>query len=167
MAEWLTHILFAYVLATLLSRRYPWIIPQYKTLAMIGSFVPDLNRFELLVSEHTVEAVLGVPFSWSPLHFLSGSLVAAAIGALLVAPRYRARVFWLLALGVVSHHALDLLLISLSGHSYSVLWPLTQYAPPTPSLYLSTDRWPTVVALAVAALTWALDNRLPSPNRSD
>lgn len=159
MAEWLSHILFAYALATLLSWRYPWITPQYKTLAMIGSFVPDLNRFELLISEHTVEALLGIPFSWSPLHFLSGSLVTVAIGSLLVAPRYRARVFSLLLLGMATHHALDLFLVSLSGYSYSILWPLTQYAPPTPSVYLSTDRWPALVAVLVAGTVRVFDAR--------
>lgn len=159
MAEWLSHVLLAYALATLLSWRHSWITPQYKTLAMIGSFVPDLNRFELLISEHTVEALLGIPFSWSPLHFLSGSFVAVAIGSLLVAPRYRARVLSLLLLGTATHHAVDLFLISLSGHSYSILWPLTQYAPPTPSLYLSTDRWPALVVGAVATTVWVLDRR--------
>ncbi|WP_122089283.1 metal-dependent hydrolase [Halalkalicoccus subterraneus] len=159
MAEWLSHVLIAYALATLLSWRWSWITPQYKTLAMIGSFVPDLNRFELLISEHTVEALLGIPFSWSPLHFLSGSLLAVAIGSLLVAPRYRTRVFSVLALGVATHHAIDLFLVSLSGHSYSILWPLTQYAPPTPSLYLSTDRWPALVAGAVAGIVRLLDER--------
>lgn len=159
MAEWLTHVLGAYALATLLSWRYPWLTPRYVTIAMIGSIVPDLNRLELVVSEHTVAALLGIPFSWTPLHFLSGSLVAVAIGALLVGARQRTRVFALLLLGVSTHHALDLLLISLSGHSYPLLWPLTQYAPPTPSLYLSTDWWPALVAGAVAAVVRALDRR--------
>lgn len=159
MAEWLTHVLAAYVLATVLSWRYPWLTPRYVTVAMIGSIVPDLNRMELVVSEHTIEALLGIPFSWTPLHFFSGSLVAIAIGALLVGADQRARVFALLLLGMGSHHALDLLLVGLSGHSYPVLWPLTQYAPPTPSLYLSTDRWPALLAGAVALIVWMLDRR--------
>lgn len=159
MAEWLTHVLGAYALATLLSWRYPWLTPRYVTIAMIGSIVPDLNRLELVVSEHTVEALLGIPFSWTPLHFLSGSLVAIVIGSLLVGGRQRTRVFALLLLGVSTHHALDLLLVGLSGHSYSLLWPLTQYAPPTPSLYLSTDRWPALVAAPVALIVWTIDRR--------
>lgn len=159
MAEWLTHVLGAYVLATLLSWRYPWLSPGYVTIAMIGSIVPDLNRMELVVSEHTVEALLGIPFSWTPIHFLSGSLAAVGIGSLLVGSRQRAPMFALLLLGMGTHHAFDLLLVGLSGHSYPLFWPLSQYAPPTPSLYLSTDRWPALVVGAVAAVVRALDRR--------
>lgn len=162
MAEWLTHVLFAYVLATLLSWRYPWITSQYVTIAMIGSIVPDLNRMELVISEHTVETALGIPFSWSPLHVLSGSLVVVIIGALLVGSRQRTRVFALLVFGMISHHALDLLLISLSGHSYSVLWPLTQHVPPTPGIYLSTDRWPGALALVVSVIVRVIDRQRES-----
>jgi membrane-bound metal-dependent hydrolase YbcI (DUF457 family) len=159
MAEWLTHVLFAYVLATLLSVRYTWITREYVTIAMIGAIVPDLNRMDLVVDDYVIEAVLGIPFSWGAFHTLGGSLVAVAVGALLVGPRYRIRVFALLVLGMASHHALDLLLINLTGYSYAVLWPLTWYAPPTPGIYSSSDRWPAVVAILVAAVVWRVDAR--------
>lgn len=45
-------------------------------------------------------------------------------------------------------------------HSHSVFWPLTQYQPPTPNIYLSSDRWPALVSGLVAAIVWAVDRQL-------
>ena len=154
MAELLTHALFAYVLVTLLSVRYPWLTPQYVTVAMMGSLIPDMNRIALAVSADTVEGLLGVPFSWGAFHTPAGSLVAAGVGAMLVPDRYRRRVVALLALGVLSHHALDLLLASPSGYAYEIFWPLSSVVPPSGGYYLSTDRWPAVLSAVVATVVW-------------
>jgi hypothetical protein len=56
-----------------------------------------------------VERVLGVAFTWFAFHGLAGSVVAVAIGAVLVGAEYRRRIVGLL--GVTSHHVLDLLLV--------------------------------------------------------
>lgn len=85
--------------------------------------------------------------------------IEAAIGALLTPARYRWPVAAMVALGALSHHALDLLLITPSGYSYSVFWPLTQYQPPMPNIYLSSDRWPALVAGILAAIVWLVDRR--------
>ncbi|MWV40021.1 metal-dependent hydrolase [Natrialba sp. INN-245] len=159
MAELLTHVLAAYVLATALSWRYEWITAPFVTVAMAGAITPDLNRLELLLSAETIESVVGVPFDWGAFHTLGGTAVVVAIGALLTPQRYRRAVVAMLALGALSHHVLDVLLISPSGYSYSVFWPLTPYRPPTPNLYLSTDRWPALVAGSVAAVVWLGDQR--------
>jgi uncharacterized membrane protein len=154
MPDILTHVLVGYILGTFLSFRYEWVGPEYVTLVMLGALTPDLMKIALLLPSATVEAYLGVPFNWRALHVLNGSLVVVLLGVLLVSPRYRKRVFILLTLGATSHHALDLLLINVSGYSYPVLWPLTEYHPPAGMLYLSSDRWPAVVAGAVAAILW-------------
>ncbi|WP_255170945.1 metal-dependent hydrolase [Natrononativus amylolyticus] len=159
MAELLTHVLVAYACATALSWRYEWLTPRYVTVAMAAAMIPDLNRIGLLVPGAAVETVVGVPFDWGAMHTLGGSLLVVCLGALVVPARYRRRVFLVALLGMLSHHALDLLLVGLSGHSYLVLWPLTQYHPPTPSLYLSSDRWPALVALLVAAGVRFADRR--------
>ena len=99
-------------------------------------------------------------FSWGAFHTLGGTAFVVAIGALLVPRAYRVRVVSLLALGAFSHHALDLLLLNPSGNSYAVFFPLTQYHPPTPNLYLSTDRWPALVSGLLAAVVWAVDRKL-------
>jgi membrane-bound metal-dependent hydrolase YbcI (DUF457 family) len=166
MAELLTHVLVGYALATGLSLRYEWITPEYVTMAMVGAMVPDLNRLGILVTSETVEAVLGVPFSWTGIHTLGGSVLVVSIGALLVTPRHRSRVFLLLTLGMLSHHALDLLLVSASGYSYPVLWPLSAYHPPTPGIYLSSDRWPLAITTVIAGGVWYVRHRLrPTDDR--
>ena len=165
MAELLTHVLVAYACATALSWRYEWLTPRYVTAVMAGAMIPDLNRIELIVPGALIEAALGIPFDWGALHTLGGSIVIVCIGALFVPVRYRRRVFLAALLGMLSHHALDLFLVGLSGHSYPVFWPLTQYNPPTPSLYLSSDRWPAAVSLLVAGGVWLADRRVAGSSR--
>lgn len=156
MPELLTHVLAAYVLATALSFHYDWLSPKYVTVAMVGAIVPDLSRMDLLVSDDWISAFFGIPFDWSGVHTLGGSLVVCAIGALLVGSRYRKPVFALLVLGMLSHLVLDGLLLNPSGYSYAIFWPLTSYHPPTPGLYLSSDRWPALVSAIAAAVVWYL-----------
>lgn len=150
MPDLLTHVLVAYSVATVLSWRFERLTPQYVTVAMAGAMAPDLSRVDLVLPAATIETALGIPFRWGAFHTLGGSLLVIAIGALFVPNQYRRQVFVLLCFGMLSHHALDLLLIKPSGHSYAVLWPLTQYHPPTPGIYLSTDRWPAVVSFLLA-----------------
>lgn len=120
---------------------------------MIGAAIPDLNRLDRLIDDHAFETLLGAPFSWDAFHTAGGSIVAALIGTLLVPSAYRRRVFALLAFGAASHLALDALMINPSGYSSSIFWPLTAYHPPTPNLYVSSDRWPALLAATAAAIT--------------
>ncbi|KYH25076.1 hypothetical protein HAPAU_28970 [Halalkalicoccus paucihalophilus] len=160
MPDLLTHALVLYVVLTVASWRIEWLTPSFVTVGMMGAMIPDLTKIKLVVPSHRVESVLGVPFDWFALHTLGGSLVSVLIGAVLVPSRYRTRVFSLLALGATSHLLLDALLINPSGYSYALFWPLTGYHPPTPGLYLSTDRWPALAAGALAALVRLHTRRL-------
>lgn len=159
MADLLTHVLVAYVLATLASIRYEWISPAHVTAAMAGAMIPDLNRLELVVPPELVESAVGIPISWTAFHTLGGSLLVVAIGVLCVPREYRRGVAAMALLGMASHHALDLLVTNPTGHTYPVLWPLSAYHPPTPGLYLSSDRWPAAVAGVAAAAAWYLRYR--------
>lgn len=89
------------------------------------------------------------------------------LGVLFVAPEYRRRTVALLAIGALSHHALDLLLLNVTGYSYPVFWPFTAYHPPTPGLYLSSDCWPAVVAGSIAVLVWVVRSRWYPDVRQD
>ena len=159
MPDLLTHVLFAYTVVTIASWRYEWLAPPYVTVAMMGAMIPDMTKIALAFPSYRVESVLGVPFDWFALHTAGGSFVAVLVGTVLVPREHRKRVFLLLVFGASSHHLLDAMLINASGYSYAVLWPLTQYAPPTPGLYLSTDRWPTLAMGAVAVLVRAIGGR--------
>lgn len=165
--ELLTHILASYVLATGLSPRYEWITPEFVTGVMIGAIGSDLNRVGVLVTSEAVKAVFGVPFSWTGIHTLGGSVLVVRIGALLVTPRHRPRVLLLLTLGMFSYHALDLLPVSASGYSYQVLWPLSAYQSPTPGIYLSSDRWPRAIMAVIAGGVWYVRYRLQSTDDRD
>ncbi|WP_458190968.1 metal-dependent hydrolase [Haladaptatus sp. NG-WS-4] len=152
MPDLLAHAFIAYSIALLLSWRYDWISPAYATVAMAGAFIPDLTKIKLVISSGTVEQLLGIPFDWDALHTAGGALVAVFVGVTVVAPRERRRVFALLSVGALSHLFADGLLQKPSGHSYAVFWPLTQYYPPTPGLYLSTQAKPMIVAATVALI---------------
>ena len=156
MPDLLTHALIAYTLATLLSWQYDWLSPPDVTVAMAGAFVPDLAKLTLLVSSARVESLLGIPFDWFALHTLGGSLVSLTIGVVLVTSEDRRRVAGLLSLGATSHLLADALLVTPSGRSYPLLWPLSHSHPPTPGLYLSTDPEPAFVMAVVASVVFVL-----------
>jgi hypothetical protein len=150
MPDLLAHALFAYALAGVLSWRYEWLSSAHVTVAMVGAFVPDLTKVDLVLPGPVVEATLGVPFDWFALHTVGGSAASIAVGVLLVADRERRRAGLLLGIGAASHLLADAFLLNPSGRSYPLLWPLMRLAPPTPGLYLSTDPTPTLVAAVVA-----------------
>jgi hypothetical protein len=168
-ADVLTHVLVGYVIGKLLSFRYDWMGPAHVTLVVFGALAPDFAKMDLFVSEWFVQSLLGLPFSWSPLHTLGGTVVVALLVSLLVAPAYRRHAFVLILVGAASHHVLDVALMTATGQAYAVFWPVTDYRPPAGGLYLSSDRWPALVAGSVAALVWAIgyvredDGRTPTP----
>nr|WP_193787997.1 metal-dependent hydrolase [Natronorubrum bangense] len=158
-ADILTHVLVGYIIGTLLSFRYEWIRPAHVTLVMIGALSPDFVKIELFVPDGLATALLGVPFSWSPLHTLGGTVLVICLASLLLAPEYRAQALALFAIGAFSHHALDVLLMTPTGDAYAVFWPLTGYRPPAGGLYLSSDRWPALASGLVAVVVWAVARR--------
>ncbi|WP_312911155.1 metal-dependent hydrolase [Natronosalvus caseinilyticus] len=162
MADLLTHLLVGYSIGTLLSLRYERLRPAHVSLVMVGAASPDLNRIELVASDGFVAGVFGLPFSWEPLHTLVGSALVTGLLVLLVAPDHRKRVLALVAVGVVSHHLLDILLITPTGQSYAVFWPILEYRIPSGDLYQSTDRWPVLASGSCATLLWAVRRRRDS-----
>jgi len=164
-ADLLTHVLVAYVLATVLSWRYDWITPPLVTVAMVGAAVPDLTRVELLVPAGTIEAVLGVPFSWSPIHRVGGTALVVLLAGPLVSAEHRRRVLVLLALGAISHYALDAMIYTGSGLTWPMLWPLTDYRFEVSGFYRSSDRWPALVSGLVALVVWMASRRRSTSER--
>lgn len=159
----LTHVLVGYVLGTLLSFRDERVRQAHVTLVTIGALSPDFVKLQLLLPDGLVTWLLGVPFSWSPLHTLGGSVLVICLGTLVLAPEYRTGAIALFAIGAGSHHLLDLLLVTPTGYSYAVFWPLVEYRPPAGGLYLSSDRWPAFVAGCCAAVVWVLDRHRDDP----
>ena len=154
MADLLTHVFVAYVIAAVLSFRYEWITSPYVTVCMMGSMVPDMTKISLALSSEQIEAALGIPFDWGALHTVGGSFVSVLIGTVLVPSEYRKRIFALLAIGAASHLILDAFLFKTSGHMSAMLWPLTDYRFAIDGFYLSSDRWPALLSGALAAIVW-------------
>lgn len=160
MADLLTHVLIAYTLATLLSWRYEWLSRPLVTVVMVGAVLPDLGHVAgTVLPAATIEATLGIPFSWRPFHLLGGTLAAMAVVTLAVRRSYWRPVVLALALGAGSHYVTDLFKATGTGETWPLFWPLTAVQFPDGGLYVSADRWPALVALALAAVTWAATRR--------
>lgn len=156
MPDLLTHALVGYAIGTALSIRYGRLDRSHVTLVMLGALSPDLAKVGLVVPDAVVSGLLGVPFRWSPLHTVGGTVLVAGLCAVLFAPEYRRTALALVALGAASHHCLDLGLVTPTGETYAAFWPLTSARLPTGDLYLSTDRWPALVAGSAAVLVRAV-----------
>ncbi|SNR70028.1 LexA-binding, inner membrane-associated putative hydrolase [Halorubrum ezzemoulense] len=159
MADLFTHILIGYSLGIVLSWRYEQLSYPFITAVMIGAALPDLKRIDLVLPEETVTALFGIPFTWTPLHRVGGTLLIVSIGALLVPTVYRRVVFACLAVGASSHYALDFLLYKPSGVTSPLLWPFITDGIAIDGLYLSSNRWLVVAAAALAGLIWIIDRR--------
>jgi len=156
MPDLLAHAFLAYAILRALSWRYDWLTTPYVTAGMAGAFIPDIVKIKLILPSATVEALLGIPFSWAPLSSAGGTAICVLIGAVLVDEPRRRPTLLVLSIGAVSHLLADALLLKATGRSYSILWPLTRWQPPTPGLYLSTQPEPTIVTGALAALVWGV-----------
>jgi hypothetical protein len=150
----LSHVFIAYMICTLLSLRVEWLDARFVTVVLVGALIPDLVKVHLLVDETLVTTVVGVPFSWQPLQLLGGVAISVVIGGLVVHPSKRKAVVVLLGLGAVTHLVADGLLLTPTGRTTAVFWPLTRWHPPTPGLYLSTQTWPTVITGGIAIGVW-------------
>jgi membrane-bound metal-dependent hydrolase YbcI (DUF457 family) len=113
-------------------------------------------KIRLLLPSSTVEAALGIPFSWSPIHRPGGTAICVMIGVVLVNEIRRRHTLFILTLGAASHLLADLLLTKASGRAFPILWPLTRWQPPTPGLSLDTHPEPTIVAAGLAIIAWAM-----------
>lgn len=164
MPDLLSHVFLAYASTTLLAWRYGWLDRATVTAVLVGAILPDATKVRLLVTSWQVSEWLSIPFSWSGLHTLGGTLVAVLVGGLLVRPRDRRRTLLALGFGAATHLFADALFRRPDGHSYSVLWPLTRYQPPTPGLYLSTELWPVAVTGALALGAYLLTRRHRAAN---
>jgi hypothetical protein len=155
MPDVLTHVLVGYVVGSLVAEWRDEVGPAGVTLVMAGALSPDFVKVKLLVPAPYLEAALGLPFSWAPIHAITGAVVVALVAGLLVGREYRRATVALVALGAATHLFLDGLLLTPSGYAARFLVPFGTYRAPAGMLYLSSDRWPAAVAGVAAACIWA------------
>lgn len=158
MVDLLAHALFAYAVGATLQ----WvgtIERRHVAVVVVGGVLPDVAKAHLVVGSGAVEAAVGLPFSWLALHRLGAVLAFAALGALLFARAERSVAFGTLVGGGLLHLALDALVIRADGRAPPYLYPLSWWRPPSGDLYLSSDLWPTAVAVVLAATAWWMTRR--------
>jgi len=162
MADLLTHLLVPYVLLTVASWRVDWLDQRWVVVGMGGAAIPDLVKTEIVLNEGIVETFLGVPFSYAPLSTLGGVLLVAGVITLAFEKQHWRRVFGLVTFGGVTSLLLDGLRVYADGRASAYLYPITNWRPPTPSLYVSSDPRVLVIALGIAGVVALVDRRQPA-----
>jgi hypothetical protein len=147
----MAHIAFACILCALLALRWPVFGGRNTVLVMIGAVLPDIFKLYLPLQ------LLGIyaQDSLALFHIPIGTLLVCGFGALLFEEGTRVRVFLLLAFGMVTHYALDVLLIHVSGGLvllYPLSWQTWQLQLVRPDNWLGTTILVAVAVLIYGAL---------------
>lgn len=159
MADLLTHLLVPYILLTVASWRVDRLDRRWVVVGMGGAAIPDLVKTEIALDEGTVESLLGIPFSYDPFSTLGGVLLVAGIITIAFEQRYWRRVFGLVTFGGLTALVLDGLRVYADGRASAYLYPVTNWRPPTPNLYVSSDPRILVIVLAIAGVVALIDRR--------
>lgn len=118
MPDWITHILVAWTLCTILGFKYKQFNPANTALCMVGALIPDTFKIVIPLGVMGIHAENFI----MPFHLPVGSLIIASIFSLFFKERKVALSF--LVLGFLTHYALDLLLTNLNGGMY-MLFPFS------------------------------------------
>ncbi|NHX39341.1 MULTISPECIES: metal-dependent hydrolase [Haloarcula] len=164
MADLLTHLLVTYILLTVASWRADWLDQRWVVVGMGGAAIPDLVKVGIVLNERVVEAFLGVPFSYMPVSTLGGVLLLAGVITVAFERRRWRRVFGLVTFGGLTSLLLDGMRVYADGRASAWLYPFTNWRPPTPSLYVSSDPTVLVVALLAAGTVAVIDRQIQAGN---
>jgi len=160
MADLLSHALLAFALFTVVGWAISWLDREWVVVGIVGSLLPDLNRLDMVLDDHLITTVLGVPFDWDGLHTLGAVVVLSTIGAVAFSTREeRRRAFGLLLAGACSHLGVDMVKAWADGANGAYLFPFSWWRNPTPGWYVSADWWVLVVAVGVALVVFAIDQQ--------
>ncbi|MDT3434242.1 hypothetical protein [Haloarcula sp. 1CSR25-25] len=164
MADLLTHLLVPYAILTVAGWRVGWLDRRWVVVGMGGAAIPDLRKVEIVIDETTVETLLGIPFTYVPFSTLGGVLLVAGAISIAFERRHWGRVYGLVTFGGLTSLLLDGLRVYADGRAGAWLYPFTNWRPPTPSLYVSSDPTVLVVALLAAGTVAVLDRRIRARN---
>ncbi|EMA12055.1 metal-dependent hydrolase [Haloarcula marismortui] len=164
MADLLTHLLVPYILLTVASWAVGWLDRRWVVVGMGGAAIPDLVKVGIVLDERVVEAFLGVPFTYMPVSTLGGVLLLAGVITVAFERRRWRRVFGLVTFGGLTSLLLDGMRVYADGRASAWLYPFTNWRPPTPSLYVSSDPTVLVVALLAAGTVAVIDRQIQAGN---
>jgi len=148
MPDWVVHIAVAWTLCRVLRFRYSQFNPANTALVMVGSVFPDAVKISILLD------LLGFDW-WDYIHVVHlplGAFLMAGIAALLFEEKKTALVF--LSAGILTHFALDLLLIQLDNGIY-LFYPFS-WMGFSLNILPNDDYHITIVALLVALFVYLL-----------
>lgn len=160
MADLLTHLLVPYILLTVVSWRVDWLNQRWVVIGIGGAAIPDLVKVGIVLDERVVEVLLDVPFTYTPLSTLGGVLLLAGVITVAFDRRHWRRVFGLVAFGGLTSLLLDGMRVYADGRASAWLYPFTNWRPPTPSLYASSDPAVLVVAVLAAGTVAVVDRQM-------
>ncbi|MGZ4853371.1 MAG: metal-dependent hydrolase [Halobacteriota archaeon] len=159
------HVAFVFIVCALLALKWPVFGGRNTVLVMIGALLPDLFKFYLPLQLIGVNAVDVLAL----FHIPVGTLLVCGLCALLFEAGTRKRVFLLFAFGMVTHYALDVLLISVTGGlmlGYPLSWEMWQLDVVRPNNWLGTTILVAAAFLVYGALKVRNYRRVVHPERT-
>ena len=151
MPDWITHVLAAWTLCTVLGFKYKEFNTPNTVMAMIGSLIPDLFKIVIPLN------YLGIYIEnlIYPVHLPVGSIIIVSIIALFF--KEKKTVFMFLLLGAFTHYILDSLLINLNDGMpllFPFSWERFQYP------IIPVDDYNVTIIAIILALTIYLISRI-------
>ena len=146
MPDWITHILVAWTLCTILGFRFKQFSQQNISVVIMGALIPDIFKIYLVLRLIGIQAQSFL----TPIHLPVGSIVVAGIISLFFAERKL--IFFFLILGISTHYVLDLLMLN-GGISF--LYP---FAPLKWQIGIIsvTDYSLTIISIITASIVYYL-----------
>ncbi len=150
MPDWMVHVAVAWTLCRILRFKYPQFNPANTVLVMVGSIFPDAIKISILSD------LMGYDL-WNYIyvfHLPLGTFILAGIASLFF--REKKTAFLFLSLGIVTHYALDLLLIQV-GYGMYLFYPVSWMGFAL-NLVPSDDYYITIVALVMALVVYLVSD---------
>jgi LexA-binding, inner membrane-associated putative hydrolase len=147
----MAHVAFAFILCAFLALKWPVFGGRNTVLVMVGALLPDIYKLWIPLSEIYVNA----QNSLALFHIPIGTALVCALCALLFEEGTRAHVFSLFAIGMVTHYALDVILIYVGGGLmllYPLSWNMWHLDLVRPDNWLGTTILVAVAILVYGAL---------------
>ncbi|MGZ7067927.1 MAG: metal-dependent hydrolase [Methanobacterium sp.] len=146
MPDEITHVLVAWTLATLLGFRFKQFSQANSAIVILGALIPDIQKIYIFLD------LIGVQILLIPIHLPVVSLLLAGFITLLF--EKKKLIFSLLALGIFTHYALDLLMFS---GGISILYPFSAIKWQI-GIISVTDYKITIISIIAAFLVFLLKN---------
>jgi hypothetical protein len=142
MPDWITHVLVAWTLTTILGFRFKQFSQSNSAIVILGALIPDIYKIYLLFD------VVGLQLILIPIHLPVFSLLLGGLITLLF--ERKKLIFSLLTLGIFTHYALDMLLFS---EGIAILYPFSPIKWQI-GIISVTDYNITILSIIVAILVY-------------